>query len=325
MVADQNRLRSLATCPELVSLTTLSLNNNELEDDLGLLLSDAASKFPALVFLSLIGNPCSPEDILAAQSVRGVSNSVEVYQYRMHVMQALPQLRFLDSKALSADDPHPFPAGGGNGGGASGGDGRVSSWWGGYSDGYGGGSGGIPASDTNGNGNGDHHGNGGGDGSSSGEQPGRLTEGLSQGELQSLISNGTGLVGSTVQSRAHASTGVMVGGNSNGGSRGNSSGGGGDALADPLFSLAEVKLHAGVISEAEYVKIMTVSVCSLHAAWCSITSLSPPKRTCFELLELPNTSKLSAAADTRNSDDLVYQTPQVHRAVSVYMDILDGT
>ena len=211
LVADQNRFRSLATCPELASLTTLSLNNNDLED-LTLLLSDAASKFPALVFLSLIGNPCSPEDALfaaddgaaALQPQGGDSNCVDTYEYRMQVWDALPQLRFLDSKALSNDKPDVASDGddGGGGGDDGGWFGESSSdrgsWWGG--------------------GDADARGS---DGAGGGEVE-RLSEGLSHG----------------------------------GGGGGGDTGGG--AMADPLFALAEVKLHAGVISEAEYVKIMTV-------------------------------------------------------------------
>jgi Leucine-rich repeat (LRR) protein len=51
LVADQNRLQSLHTCPELPVLATLSLNNNEFEG-LSELLPDALAKFPTLVGLS---------------------------------------------------------------------------------------------------------------------------------------------------------------------------------------------------------------------------------------------------------------------------------
>ena len=95
LVADQNLFSSLATCPALPSLKTLSLNNNDVQD-LRHCLTDVQFKLKSLVFLSLLGNPCCPQSLSDPEADTTRASQL----YRTMVMDFLPGLKFLDSRAL---------------------------------------------------------------------------------------------------------------------------------------------------------------------------------------------------------------------------------
>lgn len=62
LVADSNKLNDLSTLPALPALETLQLNNNFI-DALNPALEIIAAKAPTVAFLSLLGNPCCPDDV----------------------------------------------------------------------------------------------------------------------------------------------------------------------------------------------------------------------------------------------------------------------
>ena len=96
LVADNNDVSSLASLPPFENLNTLSVNRNQLRDLLAAL-GEIRIKATALVFLSLIGNPCCP---MGLDRVSGASeNSYKVYC--SVVIEQLPGLRFLDSHQIS--------------------------------------------------------------------------------------------------------------------------------------------------------------------------------------------------------------------------------
>eukprot|EP00039_Didymoeca_costata_P005593 m.82784 g.82784 ORF g.82784 m.82784 type:complete len:781 (+) comp12887_c0_seq1:173-2515(+) len=101
LVADQNELTSIATCPTLPRLKTLTLNNNRIED-MPSFLDDAKKKFPQIAFLSLLGNPCCVEGPHKAQA----PSESELRIYRLQIVAALPTLKFLDSQATASAPGH---------------------------------------------------------------------------------------------------------------------------------------------------------------------------------------------------------------------------
>ena len=93
---DKNGLASLAGLPVLASVSTLSFNNNEV-DDMAAFLDSVAASIPSLAFLSLMRNPASPpmvqlseEDVAAGE------------RHRLYVVFRLPKLAFLDAAPVSA-------------------------------------------------------------------------------------------------------------------------------------------------------------------------------------------------------------------------------
>jgi hypothetical protein len=97
LVADQNSISSLSELPTLPELTTLSLNKNKVRD-LAVVLQDAREKLPKLAYLSLIGNPCTPDE-----SAKKNSGGRLYKLYCEKVAAFLPGLVYLDSHRISPE------------------------------------------------------------------------------------------------------------------------------------------------------------------------------------------------------------------------------
>eukprot|EP00038_Savillea_parva_P026078 m.51249 g.51249 ORF g.51249 m.51249 type:complete len:1083 (-) comp7292_c0_seq1:177-3425(-) len=95
LVADSNAVTGLADVPTMTSLTTLSLNKNEV-GDLAVFLKDARDKLPQLKYLSLLGNPCCPR----RTALQGDGRRYKAYAEM--VAAFLPALEFLDSHRISS-------------------------------------------------------------------------------------------------------------------------------------------------------------------------------------------------------------------------------
>lgn len=92
LVVDRNKIEAISSWPAIAGLETLSLNANYI-DELDMLCTDVAAKYPNLKYLSLLGNPCCPDE-----SNGGNENAYG--QYQKMVSKRLPQLQFLDFKRL---------------------------------------------------------------------------------------------------------------------------------------------------------------------------------------------------------------------------------
>lgn len=86
LILDKNGLSSLVDCPALRDLRTLWFNNNHVRD-LAWFVDGAATRFPRLEYLSLMGNPASPD----------LTDEAAVERYRIAVAKRLPGLVVLDS------------------------------------------------------------------------------------------------------------------------------------------------------------------------------------------------------------------------------------
>jgi len=97
LVLDKTGLgeETLATCPRLEKLKTLSCNNNRISDIVEFC-DIAVERFPALSFLSLMRNPASPNFVLLSEEDIAASQ-----RYRLYVSFRLPALAFLDSSPVS--------------------------------------------------------------------------------------------------------------------------------------------------------------------------------------------------------------------------------
>lgn len=89
LVLDNNDLSSLSALPSLPVLKTLWLNNNGL-DDLEELLNVLARQCPQLEYLSLLRNPCCPNELIGKQET-------EYRRYRLYTKFRLPVLKNLDA------------------------------------------------------------------------------------------------------------------------------------------------------------------------------------------------------------------------------------
>jgi len=92
LVLDKNNLKagSLATFPQLSSLQTLWINNNQIAD-LKLFLDAIEKCFPNLSYLSMLKNPACPNLYFS-------DGEAEAYQrYRYYVIFRVKKLKFLDS------------------------------------------------------------------------------------------------------------------------------------------------------------------------------------------------------------------------------------
>ena len=96
LVADGNAVRSLAGLDAKPSLTTLSVNDNKIED-LEAFLGGVRSAFPNVTFLSLLKNPCCPNYFVG-------KDQQDYTRYRLFVVNALPGLRFLDSSKVTPQE-----------------------------------------------------------------------------------------------------------------------------------------------------------------------------------------------------------------------------
>jgi hypothetical protein len=93
LVLDNNDLSSLSALPSLPVLKTLWLNNNAL-DDLEELLNVLSRQCPQLEYLSLLRNPCCPNELIGKQET-------EYRRYRLYTKFRLPVLKNLDATKFS--------------------------------------------------------------------------------------------------------------------------------------------------------------------------------------------------------------------------------
>lgn len=95
LILDNNNLSDI-TLPILPFLHTLSLNKNRVYS-LDTLLDKLAKYTPQLEYLSLLGNPACPNELMDGDE--------EDYQnYRYAVINRLKYLKFLDSRPVKADE-----------------------------------------------------------------------------------------------------------------------------------------------------------------------------------------------------------------------------
>jgi hypothetical protein len=106
LVLDNNELASLRELPSLPALKTLWVNNNAV-DDLEETLNVLSRQCPQLEYLSLLRNPCCPNELIGKQET-------EYRRYRLYTKYRLPTLknldagRFSDAEALEAREKGKF-------------------------------------------------------------------------------------------------------------------------------------------------------------------------------------------------------------------------
>eukprot|EP00045_Choanoeca_perplexa_P001867 m.22117 g.22117 ORF g.22117 m.22117 type:complete len:266 (+) comp11204_c0_seq2:291-1088(+) len=97
LILDDNSFRDGLTFPtELPSLHTLSLNKNQLEN-IEPLLVEVKRATPNITFLSLLGNQACPNELTQR-------DESDYQRFRYLVLHHLPQLRFLDSRAVTPEE-----------------------------------------------------------------------------------------------------------------------------------------------------------------------------------------------------------------------------
>ena len=98
LVADNNEIFDKTEFPSIPTLKTLSLNNNKLVN-LKSIVSKIVKAYPSLTYLSLLGNKACPMEFSDPDS-----KPVDYQRYRCYVASFLPQLKFLDWKAVSGSE-----------------------------------------------------------------------------------------------------------------------------------------------------------------------------------------------------------------------------
>lgn len=98
LVLDNNVLSDPSEFRFNSQLKTLSLNKNCFEN-LDFLISSIEQCYPTLTFLSLLGNPACPDQITNPDK-----DDDDYQRYRYYVIHKLRQLRFLDSRAITASE-----------------------------------------------------------------------------------------------------------------------------------------------------------------------------------------------------------------------------
>jgi hypothetical protein len=96
LVADSNAVGSQQRWSPKPTLTTLSVNNNKI-DDLELFLGCVRDAFPNLTFVSLLKNPCCPNYFVG-------KDQQDYSRYRLFVVSMLPLLKFLDSTRVTPEE-----------------------------------------------------------------------------------------------------------------------------------------------------------------------------------------------------------------------------
>jgi hypothetical protein len=91
LVLDNNDLETITDFPKFTNLETLWLNNNSIRDIDPLL--KALSKLPNLKHLSLLKNPCCPNEFTG-------NDGNDYKMYRLYVLFKLKGLKHLDSKSV---------------------------------------------------------------------------------------------------------------------------------------------------------------------------------------------------------------------------------
>ena len=89
LVLDNNEISDGCNFPDLPSLGTLCMNNNNIKS-IKLLLDTIRHTCPNLKYLSLLKNPCCPHRLI------GMDDD-DYSRYRLYVLWRLPNLTFLDS------------------------------------------------------------------------------------------------------------------------------------------------------------------------------------------------------------------------------------
>lgn len=98
LILDNNDIGDDVLFPKLLTLKTLSLNNNKMSD-LESLIKKIKCSFPNLTFLSLLGNIACPNQL------SDISKDDDDYQrYRYYVIHYLSKLQFLDSASVTAEE-----------------------------------------------------------------------------------------------------------------------------------------------------------------------------------------------------------------------------
>jgi hypothetical protein len=96
LIIDNNAVTSFAAMPAMPKLRTLWANNNELADA-SETLAVLALKAPGLTYLSLLGNPCTPNEFVG-------KSEQEYARHRIFVKHRLPALTMLDASKVSAHE-----------------------------------------------------------------------------------------------------------------------------------------------------------------------------------------------------------------------------
>jgi len=94
LVLDNNEIGDDFSFPVISSLETLWMNHNNITR-LDRLLDAIEGKFPALLYLSLLKNPCCPNYLVG-------KGSTDYKRYRVTVLSRLQSLKFLDSSPITA-------------------------------------------------------------------------------------------------------------------------------------------------------------------------------------------------------------------------------
>ncbi|XP_075217258.1 leucine-rich melanocyte differentiation-associated protein-like isoform X2 [Lycorma delicatula] len=98
LVLDNNQLTDSITFPRNENLRTLSLNKNNITD-LDVLMRKLENNLPNLRYLSLLGNKACPNQLSSPDK-----DDEDYQRYRYYVLYCLPNLQFLDSRAVTTEE-----------------------------------------------------------------------------------------------------------------------------------------------------------------------------------------------------------------------------
>ncbi|KAK4014667.1 leucine-rich melanocyte differentiation-associated protein isoform X1 [Daphnia magna] len=98
LILDCNRITDDIEFPCCKSLTTISLNKNQISD-LDHLLGNLKKCAPRLRFLSLLGNSACPHQLMGLDY-----DDNDYHRYRCYVIYCLPSLKFLDSTTVTREE-----------------------------------------------------------------------------------------------------------------------------------------------------------------------------------------------------------------------------
>ena len=96
LVLDNNDLDTIETLPSLPRLHTLWLNNNRLIS-IDTVLNTLARQCPRLTYLSLLRNPCNPNELT-------MKTTLEYTRHRLYVKHKLPTLQYLDAAPFTEQE-----------------------------------------------------------------------------------------------------------------------------------------------------------------------------------------------------------------------------
>ncbi|XP_023948085.1 leucine-rich melanocyte differentiation-associated protein [Bicyclus anynana] len=96
LILDNNKLGDSVYFPLMPRLKTLSINNNQITDLDGLV-QKISEKFPSLTYLSLLSNKACPNELSDLDK-----DDTDYQRYRYFVLYKVRNLRFLDSRRVSA-------------------------------------------------------------------------------------------------------------------------------------------------------------------------------------------------------------------------------